>query len=45
MPKTTVSKLKKSNIGTLNAVQMKFVYLYEIGKQMKSSLLIKTLLQ
>ena len=42
---TKVRKFNNSNIGTVNAIQKKFVYLYEMGKQIKSLLLIKTLLQ
>ena len=30
-----------SNIGTVNAIQKKFVYLYKMGEQIKSSPLIK----
>ena len=41
----TVCKFNNSNIGTVNAIQKKFVYLHEMGEQIKSSLLIKTLLQ
>ena len=38
-------KFNNSNIGTANAIQNKFVYLQEMGQQIKSSLLIKTRLQ
>ena len=40
-----VSKFNNSNIGTVNAIQKKCVYLHEMGEQIKSSLLIKILLQ
>ena len=39
----TVRKFNNSNIGTVNAMQKKFVYLHEMGKQIKSPLLIKML--
>ena len=42
---TTVRILNNSNIGTINAIQKKFVCLYEMGEKIKSSILIKTLLQ
>ena len=42
---TTVRKFNNSNIGAVNAIQTKFVYLHKIGEQIKSFLLIKTLLQ
>ena len=42
---TTVRKFNNSNIGIVNTVQKKFVHLYEMSEQNKSSLLIKTLLQ
>ena len=51
LPKTTVlnttvlDKFNHSNIGTVNAIQKKFVYLHEMGEQIKNSLFIKTLLQ
>ena len=32
------------NIGTVNAIQKKLVYLHEMGEQIKISLLIKTVL-
>ena len=41
---TKVRKFNNSNIGTVNTVQKKFVYLRKIGRQIKSSLSIKTLL-
>ena len=34
----TVRKFNNSNIGTVNAVWKKFVYLQEMGEQIKSSL-------
>ena len=40
-----IRKFTNSNIGAVNAVQKKFVYLHEMGEQIKSLLLIKTLLQ
>ena len=42
---TTARKVNNSNIGAINAIQKKFVYLHEMGEQIKSSLIIKTLLQ
>ena len=42
---TIVRKFNNSRIGTVNAVQKKFVYLHEMGEQIKRSLKIKTLLQ
>ena len=42
---TAVRKFNKSNIGTVNAIQKKFFYLQEMGDNIKSSLLIKTLFQ
>ena len=42
---TAVTKLNISNISTVNAIQKKIVYLHEMGEQINSSLLIKTLLQ
>ena len=43
----TVSKFNNSNTGTVNAVQKKSisVYTHKMGEQIKSSLLIKALLQ
>ena len=41
----TARKFNNSSIGTVNVIQKKFVYLHEMGEQIKSSLLIKTLLQ
>ena len=40
----TVGKFNNFNIGTVNAVPKKFVKLHEMGKQIKSLLLL-TLLQ
>ena len=34
-----------SNIGAVDAIQKKFVYLHEMSEQIKNSLLNKTLLQ
>ena len=42
---TTVHKFSNSIIGTVSAVQKKFVYWHEMCEQIKSSLLIKTLSQ
>ena len=42
---TTVRKFNNSNIDAVNAIQKKFVYLHEMGEQIKSSPVIKTLLQ
>ena len=39
-----VGKFRDSSSGTVNAIQKKFAYLNQMGKQIKSSLLIKTLL-
>ena len=41
----TASKFNNSNIGTVNAVQKKFVHPHEMGKQIKILRLIKTLLK
>ena len=42
---TTVRTFNNSNICTVNAIQKKFVYLHEMGEEMKTSLLIKALVQ
>ena len=42
---TTVRKFNNSNIGTVNTVQKKVLYLQEMGEEIEISLLIKALLQ
>ena len=42
---TAVHNINNSNISKVNAAQKKFVYQHEMGEQIKSSLLVKTLLQ
>ena len=42
---TTVGKFINCNIGAVNGIQNRFVYLHEIGEQIKILFLIKTLLQ
>ena len=41
----TIRKFNYSNIGIVNTIQKKIVYQHEMGAQIKSTLLIKTLLQ
>ena len=43
LPKYNSTKFNNSNNGTVNAIQKKLAFLHEMGKQIKSSLLIKTL--
>ena len=43
--KCNSTQIQNSNIDAVNAIQKKFVYLQEMGEQIKSSLMIKTLLQ
>ena len=45
LPKYNSTRFNNSNIGTVNAIKKEIVYLEEMGEQIKSSLLIKTLLQ